>query len=131
MLPRALVLAALMLTLDANAVCVNDAPEIGDIGPASELVCGELEQLFPGSVLAVENREIHSPAAVLVLTSVDGVPVAMRYELVGLVWHLVGNADSIAHRVAGRGGLSAQRWPGRTDRAGRTELASRIPSPKM
>jgi hypothetical protein len=108
MFPRALVLAALMLTLHANAVCVNDAPEIGDIGPASELVCGELERLFPGSALAVENRKIHSPAAVSVLTSADGMPLAMRYELVGLVWHLVGNADGIAHRVAARDGLSAR-----------------------
>ena len=34
----------------------GSAPEIGDIGPGSGLVCQELTQRFPSATLAVEGR---------------------------------------------------------------------------
>ena len=76
-----LILLMLPVAVSAQAACVNDAPEIGDTGPSSEVVCDQLEGRFAGAVLAVEGRSIHSPTEVSVHTSVDGTPVRMRYEL--------------------------------------------------
>lgn len=59
-------------TFEGLAMCTPDPPEIGDIGPVSELVYRDLEQRFPESITAVENRTIRSPERVEVLVSVDG-----------------------------------------------------------
>jgi hypothetical protein len=85
---RMLILSMLPVAVGAQATCVTDAPEIGDIGPSSELVCGQLEDRFAGAELAVEGRSIHSPTAVSVVASVDGRPVLLRYELSGYTWRL-------------------------------------------
>ena len=61
MIKHTLVLSTLLFAFDTNAGCVIDAPEIGDIGPSSELVCRELESRVPGSILVVESRNVHSP----------------------------------------------------------------------
>lgn len=53
-------------------MCTPDPPEIGDIGPVSELVYRDLEQRFPESIAAVANRTIPSSERVEVLVSVDG-----------------------------------------------------------
>ena len=84
----ALILAMLSPTFAARASCTNDAPEVGDIGPASELVCAELEQRYSASELSVEGRSIHSPNAVSLHVLVNGTPRSMRYELIGYQWHL-------------------------------------------
>lgn len=86
MIKHTLVLSTLLFAFDTNAGCVIDAPEIGDLGPSSELVCRELERRVPGSILAVEGRNIHSPEKVSVLVLVNGEPVTLRYELVGAAW---------------------------------------------
>lgn len=86
MVKHTLVLGTLLFAFDANASCIIDAPEVGDIGPSSELVCRELENRFPASILVVESRNIHSPEKVSVQASVNGEPVTLRYELVGFAW---------------------------------------------
>jgi len=83
-----LILSMLPVAVSARATCMPDAPEIGDIGPSSEVVCRQLESHFAGAKLAVQGRAIHSPTDVSVLTSVDGTPVRMGYELTGYTWRL-------------------------------------------
>jgi hypothetical protein len=108
MIKQTLLLAALPVVLGARATCVNDPPELGDIGPASELVCGELERRFPGAALAVEGRSIQSPTEVSVITSVDGTPVVMNYELVGYSWRMDDSDNRTAHGPSAGPGLSMQ-----------------------
>lgn len=88
MIRQTLILAILPVAFGAQATCVTDAVEVGDIGPSSELVCGELEHLYPGAALTVEGRSIHSPTAVSVVAAVDGRPVTLRYDLSGYRWRL-------------------------------------------
>ncbi len=93
---KTLTLILLLFAVTASANCVTDAPEIGDTGPSSELVCKALESRYPGAAIAVEDRAIHSPTEVSVMASVDGRPVALNYELTGYTWRL----DQAAARVA-------------------------------
>lgn len=93
---KILILTLLPIALAASANCVTDAPEIGDIGPDSDLVCKALEGQFPGAAVTVEGRAIHSPTEVSVTASVDGRPVSLNYELTGYAWRL----DQAATRVA-------------------------------
>ncbi len=86
---RILILSMLPVSVSAQATCVPDAPEMGDIGPGSELVCRELEGRFPGAVLKVDGRTIYSPEAVAVVGAVDGRAVSLRYELSGYTWKRV------------------------------------------
>jgi hypothetical protein len=90
---KMLILAMVPVALGANATCVTDPPEIGDIGPGSGLVCRELTQRFPGTALAVEGRSIHSPTEVRVTASVDGRPILLAYRLTGFTWSVdnIGN----------------------------------------
>ena len=83
-----LILSMLPVAVSAQATCVPDAPEIGDIGPSSEVVCGQLDRRFSGTKSVVEGRAIHSPTEVSVRASVDGTPVRMGYELTGYTWRL-------------------------------------------
>jgi hypothetical protein len=83
-----LIFAMLPIALGANAACVTDPPEIGDIGPGSGLVCQELTQRYPGAALAVDGRSIHSPTEVGVTASVDGRPILLAYRLTGFTWSL-------------------------------------------
>jgi hypothetical protein len=83
-----LILAILPASLAANAVCMTDQPEIGDIGPSSELVCEALALRFPDAAMAVEDRSIRSPTAVSVDASVDGKPISLPYVLSGYTWRL-------------------------------------------
>jgi hypothetical protein len=73
-------------TFEGLAMCTPDPPEIGDIGPVSELVCRDLEKRFPDWITAVENRTIRSPERVEILVSVDGKSMVLGYELEGFVW---------------------------------------------
>lgn len=88
MIKQMLCMALLPVSIGASAICVNDPPEIGDIGPGSELVCKELALRFPEAALAVEGRSIHSPTTVAVVASVDGRPISLRYKLSGYSWQL-------------------------------------------
>jgi hypothetical protein len=97
MIRQTLLLAILTAAFDTNAACLTDPPEIGDIGPSSELVCNALERRFPKAASAVEGRAIHSPTAVSVAVTVDGEPMTLRYGLSGYAWRL----DETDVRVAG------------------------------
>jgi len=83
-----IILALLPVALGANASCVTDPPEIGDIGPGSGLVCQELMQHYPDAALAVDGRSIHSPTEVTVTASVDGRPIRLAYRLTGFTWSI-------------------------------------------
>lgn len=85
---KLLILTLLPAALGAHAACLPDAPEIGDIGPNSSGVCRALEKRFPGVLLTVDDRSVHSPTAVTVSASVDGNPVRLDYRLIGFEWVL-------------------------------------------
>ncbi len=101
-----LILSMLPIAVGAQADCNPDASEMGDIGPSSEVVCGQLENRFAGAELTVEGRSIHSPTEVSVLTSVDGMPVRMHYALTGYTWRLTDTETGTATDPSRRGGLS-------------------------
>jgi hypothetical protein len=103
---RMLILSLLPAAVGAQASCLTDAPEIGDIGPGSDLVCDQLRDQFPGAALAIENRVIHSPTGVSVLASVNGAPIELRYDLTGYVWHLTSTDTGMADHAAPEQGLS-------------------------
>jgi hypothetical protein len=103
---RMLILSLLLAAGGAQAACLTDAPEIGDIGPGSDLVCDQLRDQFPGAALAVENRVIHSPTGVSVLASVNGAPIELRYDLTGYVWQLTKTDTGMADHAAPEQGLS-------------------------
>lgn len=106
MIKQILTVGALILAYDASALCLTDAPELGDMGPSSERVCVALEQRFPGANLAVENRVVHSPTDVTVLVRVDGKGDTIRYELSGLRW--LDATESGASQGRAEEGLSAR-----------------------
>ena len=101
-----LVLSLLPIAASVQATCVTDSPEIGDIGPGSELVCRQLEDRFASADLAVLDRTIRSPTDVTVLASVDGTPVKMHYELIGYTWQVNGAEQGIADGLQPQAGLS-------------------------
>jgi hypothetical protein len=100
MMKLCLVPCLLLGSAESFAHCTSDAPEIGDIGPSSELVCRELERRFPAALTAVDNRTIVSPKAVAVQVRVDGEPMLLRYDLAGFEWTLTKPSDEFA--VIGR-----------------------------
>jgi hypothetical protein len=73
----------------AQAKCLLDSPEIGDIGPGSELVCRYLEEQFPGADLAVQERQFHTQNKVSIQASVDGKSTRIDYELIGADWKVI------------------------------------------
>ncbi|HSO82947.1 hypothetical protein [Thiocapsa sp.] len=87
-------------TFEGMAMCIPDPPEIGDIGPDAELVCRDLEQSFPESIKAVENRTIRSPEKVEILVSVDGKSMVLGYALDGFVWKPVPVKDRSEDGIA-------------------------------
>lgn len=91
MIRQTLILAILPVAFGTNAACVTDPPELGDIGPSSELVCARLERQFPGATLAIDGRSIQSPTDVSVVASVDGKPIVLRYALSGFTWSVQAN----------------------------------------
>ena len=101
-----LVLSLLPIAAGVQATCITDSPEIGDIGPGSELVCRQLEDRFATADLAVLDRTIRSPTDVTVVVSVDGTPVNMHYGLIGYTWQLNGTEHSIADGPRPQAGLS-------------------------
>ena len=101
-----LVLSLLPIAASVQATCITDSPEIGDVGPGSELVCRQLAGRFVSGDLAVMDRTIRSPTDVTVVVSVDGAPVQMHYELIGYTWQLNGTEHSIADGLQPQAGLS-------------------------
>lgn len=102
---RILILAMFPLALGANASCVTDPPEMGEIGPGSGLVCQELAQRFPDATLAVQGRSIHSPTEVEVTASVGGRPILLDYRLTGGEWIADGAGSNSADTASSRSNL--------------------------
>ena len=72
----------------AYAACYLDSPEIGDIGPGSELVCDMLETRSQNSSITILDRMPKSNKAVSILVDVDGEKQSLNYRLVGANWRL-------------------------------------------
>jgi hypothetical protein len=91
-----LVLSLLPIAASVQASCITDSPEIGDIGPGSDLVCRQLEGRFASADLAVLDRTIRSLTEVTVHASVNGTLVQMQYELIGHSWRSTLTGQGIA-----------------------------------
>lgn len=120
---RLLSIAMLPVALGANATCLTDPPEIGDIGPSSGLVCQELAQRYPGAALAVVGHSIHSPTEVGVRASVDGRTVPLRYTLAGFEW-VADEAGSRSARTASAPSNLPMETGVATDSKGATDLGA-------
>jgi hypothetical protein len=70
------------------AACLSDSPEMGDIGPDTQLVCTRLEAQYPQSDIAVVDRKIYSSSSVSLIVTVDGQTKSLEYELIGADWEL-------------------------------------------
>ena len=86
MIKTAIALPALLLCASAHATCVTDSPELGDIGPASELICAHLERRSPDADIAIVERKIQSGEIVHVTVEVDGKRESRMYRLQGADW---------------------------------------------
>ena len=84
------ILLPLSLTFSsvAFAACLPDSPELGDVGPDSQLVCTRLGARFPQTNIVVVDRKIHSPNSVSVIVTVDGQSESLEYKLIGADWEL-------------------------------------------
>jgi hypothetical protein len=80
--------ATLLFASSIHATCVPDAPEIGDTGPSSQLVCKMMESQFPQARISIIDREIHGANRVSVIADVDGQAQSLTYQLVGADWRL-------------------------------------------
>lgn len=105
MINKQFIFALLPLSLTANATCLMDSPEIGDIGPGSELVCNEFALRYPDAELAVVGRAIHSPTEVSVFGLVDGGEVSFVYRLSGFNWRLEETGEGTADAPVAQVGL--------------------------
>ena len=118
---RMFTITLLPVALSANAACLTDPPEVGDIGPGSGLVCQELAQRYPGAALAVEDRAIHSPSEVGVTASVDGSAVLLHYTLTGGEWVSDEAGSRLADTASGRSNLASPTAPA-TASSGATDV---------
>jgi len=82
----------LLLTLTFSsasfAACLADSPEIGDIGPGSQLVCSVLVSRFPDSDITILDRKIESHNVISVIIAVDDQSNSLEYKLKGADWEL-------------------------------------------
>ena len=83
-------LLPIILTMSSASysACQLDSPEIGDIGPGSELVCDMLETRSQNSSITILDRMPKSNRAVSILVDVDGQKQSLNYRLVGANWRL-------------------------------------------
>ncbi|MCP3852888.1 MAG: hypothetical protein GY694_22070 [Gammaproteobacteria bacterium] len=80
---------ALTFSSVSYGACISDSPEIGDIGPRSELVCDLLEPRVPNSKITILDRKIHSSNSVSVIVLLDGQSRTLEYKLKGADWELI------------------------------------------
>ncbi|MCU7932242.1 MAG: hypothetical protein KZQ90_15680 [Candidatus Thiodiazotropha sp. (ex Codakia rugifera)] len=71
-----------------QAVCPVDIQEIGDIGPASQLVYDTIASFYPGRLVEIFDREISSQRSVTILLSIEKQHHTLSYQLVGADWKL-------------------------------------------
>ena len=81
----ALTLGLLSGNLSAATCYINDNEELGDIGPAAELVCRQLEKQFGSDIsISIDSRKILSANAVVI--EVSRRPYQIHYRLEGSNW---------------------------------------------
>ncbi len=78
----------LLVVFNANAGCLPDSVELGDIGPESQLVCEKLESMYPDKHIVITGRELMSHNDVTILLTVEAQEVSLNYRLVGADWKL-------------------------------------------
>jgi hypothetical protein len=83
---KRLILLFLPVAMEAHGTCLTSPGEMGDIGPAAQLVSKELSRQFPEAALTVGDRLIHSPTAVSVAATVDGKPILIHDGLAAASW---------------------------------------------
>ena len=88
MLKSILIPVLLTTTSVSYGACLPDATEIGDIGPASQLVCDMLEVRSPNSDITILDRTIESHNAVSVAVDINGRTELLNYRLTGADWRL-------------------------------------------
>ncbi|MCU7802894.1 MAG: hypothetical protein KZQ96_06820 [Candidatus Thiodiazotropha sp. (ex Lucinoma borealis)] len=81
-------LSLLMCSPHIQAVCLVDTLELGDIGPASQLVCDSIASFYPGKQIEIIDREISSQRDVTILLSIEKQHHTLSYQLVGADWKL-------------------------------------------
>ena len=89
----AIAMSASVLLSSANAACLVDQPEIGDIGPASELVCESISNVSTNADIRIVDREIHSPDHVTVRVEHDGKMIGLDYQFAGFQWRYSAGTD--------------------------------------
>jgi len=85
---RSILFTVLLSSSAAHAACLPDSPELGDIGPDSQLVCMMLESHSPNSKISVIDRKIQSHKRMSVIVDVDGRTESLNYTLIGADWIL-------------------------------------------
>lgn len=88
MLRTTLLSLSLTISMVSYGACQLDSPELGDIGPGSELVCSMLESQFPDSDIEILDRKIHSSNTVSVIVMIHGKPETLKYTLKKADWKL-------------------------------------------
>ena len=89
MIKISLMTATMLFASATYGACESDSSEIGDTGPASQLVCKMLESRFPQAEVTIIDREIYSANKVSVIANVDSQEQFLTYQLVGADWRLV------------------------------------------
>lgn len=79
---------ALSLSTVVNGSCLPDPPELGDIGPDSNVVCQLLESWLPESNIAILDRNFPAYDTVSITVEVDGRHETIEYKLERADWKL-------------------------------------------
>ena len=86
MFKRTILILILLAVSNANADCLQDTLEIGDIGPESQLVCDRLDSMYPGKHIEITGREIRSQSNMTIYLTIEGQKDSLSYRLVGANW---------------------------------------------
>jgi hypothetical protein len=86
MMKCAFSLALLLTTTGAYAACIGDSLEIGDIGPAADLLCSSLDAKHPGQTVEITQRHVQSGERISIDYSVSQQKHQVDYRLVGADW---------------------------------------------
>jgi hypothetical protein len=78
--------AAYFLFTNSYAACLIDEPEMGDVGPASELVCESLAGFSRVGEVKIIDRDILAPDRVSIRVETLGRQIVLGYKLIGMEW---------------------------------------------
>ncbi len=92
MLKQVLMFSTILISSTTFAACVEDTPEIGDIGPSSSYVCEILSGQDPRRETVIHDRTILTPDSVSISLSFNGRPYKLRFVRSGFDWVLMEEA---------------------------------------